>query len=186
MMSERLDSLAASSKSGDEFTPYEVQSKPSAIIKSCQKTITISDKAYDLTLVTMKRSFLLVVKSAESIRPCIPQFVNVNGSDADMSDEELVQGFMDVNPPLKGLCLAIGDHSTCLIPSENSLASSSLAIRLSKKLNLNRPVYVVSDIQAPTDTFDAPDVMSRLYLKIFQFVGANYRASQSDDSKIDQ
>ena len=82
---------------------------------------------------------------------------------AAMSGEALIQSFMNENSSLKGLSLAIGGHSTCLIASENSLASLSLASRLSKSLNNNGPVYVANNLEAI-------DKLEEIYNKIFQFV----------------
>lgn len=180
-------SRSVSQSSGAEAVAFKIQSKPSAVIKSHQRTITIDGKAYELILVTMKRSFLLVVKDAACISSSLglpPPLLNVDGAEADMSGEALIRSFMNVNSPLQGLSLAIGEHSTCLIPSDNSLASTSLATRLSRKLNLNRPVYVASDVKPSTNSLDMTDFMSKLYLKIFQFVNANYPVCAGDDVEI--
>lgn len=165
-----------------ENVSYEVLARPSAVIKHHRKTISHHNQGYDLLLVTMKRSLLLVVKKVEGSVLGLPPLVDGDEKEADLTDLELVQSFMNANPPLRGLSLAIGEHSTCLIPGENSLASSSLATRISRKLNLNRPIYVVSEIQIAADDLDAADLMPNLYLKIFQFVKANYDASHSIDS----
>lgn len=164
-----------------DTVPFEIISKPSATIKTFQDCIVVDENAFELILVTMKRSFLLVIKKRSD--NTLTQFTHPSQGDKveeTMSEDMLVQSFMNQNLPLKGLSLAIGEHSTCLKPSDNSLASTSLASRLSKKLNNGQPVYVASDIQVSSqDTCDLSDFMSKFYLKIFQFVRVNLGKAHS-------
>lgn len=172
------------SSTSSNAVSFEIVSKPSTIIKTFRKIITVDGQSYELILVTMKRSFLLVVKNSNNdLLPNFPSLNKTDDGEVTMTGEMLVQSFMNEDSPLKGLSLAIGEHSTCLVASENPLASTSLASRLSKKFNLNRPVYVANDIQVPHDNCDLTDLMSKLYLKIFQFVGTNYHADHTVEAK---
>lgn len=143
---------------------YKLVSQPSEVIKSVAKTIEIDKVHLKLTLVAMKRSFLLVISNV--------------GDDTvyQINPDDMVRGFSASNLPLQGLSLAIGKHSTTIIDSDNSLASASLATKLSEKLNLNRPVYVANNFQLPYNFVEPDSFMSKLYLKLFQFVKANYNA----------
>ena len=150
--------------------PVKVVSKPSDVIKAFERTISLAGSFYDLTLITMKRSFLLVIDSVDErkiTRPDRKQHAK------NMSSERILESFLVGNPALRGLSLAIGGHSTCLIASEHSLASSSLAVRLSKSLNNNGPVYVANNMQPPNDTPDQFENVTGLHEKIFQFVRNN-------------
>ena len=175
---------AQMSSTSNDAVPFQIVSKPSTIIKTFRKIITIDGQSYELILVTMQRSFMLVVKNCNSnLLPNFPALNQKDDGEVAMSEEMLVQSFMNENLPLKGLSLAIGGHSTCLVASENPLASTSLASRLSKKFNLNRPVYVANDTQTPDDLCELNDLTSKLYLKIFQFVEANYHIDQTVQDK---
>ena len=149
-------------------------SNPSKCINQFQTVINIDEASCHLVLVTMKRSFLLAINCKGFGSLSHPN------TDRVFPREQLICGFMESNPALRGLCLAIGDHSTCLIPSDNSLASATLATRLSKKFNKNRPVYVANNLQLPYDSLDSSTMMSKLYMKVFQFVGANYHCERPD------
>jgi hypothetical protein len=151
-----------------ENISFEVLSKPSNTIRTFYRTVNVAGSSYEMTLVTMKRSFLLVLDNVEG------NFLMRNQNEDVMSREMLIQSFMSDNSSLKGLSLAIGGHNTCLIASENSVASLSLASRLSKSLNNNGPVYVANNLQMPDETLDRVDGISNLYDKIFQFVRQNY------------
>lgn len=118
----------------------------------------------NLTLVIMKRSFLLALSNEH----------NRLAVQGDPTRESLVEGFMSSNSSLKGLSLAIGDCSSCLIPSNSDLNSSTLAMRLSKKFNSNGPVYVANNFDFARDTIDTSEFLSRLYMKVFQFISKNY------------
>lgn len=146
-----MSELNECSTSKKDAPKFEVLAKPSDVIKTFNKTISVAGSYYELTLITMKRSFLLVMEDAQEGR-------NI----AAMSSETLIQSFMRENSSLKGLSLAVGGNATCLIASEHSLASLSLASRLSKTLNNNGPVYVANNIQQSE--------LSSLYEKVFSFV----------------
>jgi hypothetical protein len=168
----------SSSASENHAIPYDVISKPSNVIKTFNKTIRVAESFYEMTLITMKRSFLLAI---ENVEPGGPLGRLNPPTDTTLSSDMLIQSFMSGNNSLKGLSLAIGGHSTCLIASEHSLASLSLASRLSRSLNNNGPVYVANNTQAPSDTLDQQDNVTSLYERIFQFVRQNYKGSQIDD-----
>lgn len=140
-----------------------ILSNPSNVIKYHRRVVTIDGITLSLILVSMKRSFLLTIQNASS-------FDNQD----EISKDGMIMGFMNSNQTIKGLSLAIGDQSTCIINSDNSLDSATLASRLSKKLNLDRPVYVANNYNPPYDTIDDSAFKSKLYLKTFQFVRDTY------------
>lgn len=86
-----------------------------------------------------------------------------------MSQNEIIKSFMESNSSLKGISLAIGEHSTCLI---DSLASATQASRLSNKLH--KPVYMANNMQLSHDTIESSGVKAKLYMKIFQCVRTKY------------
>ena len=145
----------------------KISSRPSEVVRQVEKFIDFNGPLekviIKLTLVTMRRSFLLAINRVNSVKE----------SGDTMSNEDMINCFRDSNTSLNGLSLAIGDQSTCLVPSDNSVASATLATRLSKKLNSNRPVYVASSINL-ADEMSESNLMPKLYLKIFQFLQANY------------
>lgn len=155
--------------------PLVVEANPSNVIKHHQRVLNISGSQINLTLITMKRSFLLVVSNESNSGPTAFEEPTRGDNSDSISKEDMIRGFMGSNSTLKGLSLAIGGLNTCIVNSENSLASATLASRLSKKCNNNRPVYVANNFQFPHDTVDPDEFSAKLYLKIFQFVRANYK-----------
>lgn len=147
---------------------YEVIAQPSEVIHHHEKFIEIEGVRVMLTLVTMKRSFLLVI--GNSGVDILPQ----HSQDPQLERERMIRGFMRSNSTLSGLSLALGEHNTCMIESNSSLASATLASRLSKKLNKNRPVYVANNFQCASNVIDTETLTTKLYLKIFQFVQSKY------------
>jgi len=143
----------------------------SKVIKYVTREVEIEGVRVYLGLVTMKSSFLVVVNS-KSFNDSLDQMDDDH--DKELSREAVIRGFSNSNDSLRGLSLAIGEHSTCLINSESSVASSTLATRLSKKLNQNRPVYVANNFHLPHDTLDPDGFVTKLYMRIFQFVRSNY------------
>lgn len=143
-----------------DVIPIEILSKPSTVIKCFNKTITDNETSYELTLITMKRSFLLVINNIEM---GFLQALRTRQDNITMSESELIESFMNKNTLLRGLSLAISGYSTCLIDSANSVASLSLASRLSKTLNDNGPVYVANNMEAP-------DRLDVIYRQVFQFI----------------
>lgn len=135
---------------------FTVVAEPSQAIKHYEQVVVICGVEVCFTLVTMKRSFLLVIDNPAT------------------APQNAMMGFMKSNSTLKGLSLAIGEHSTCIIDSQSSIASATLASRLSKKFNQNRPVYVANNFQPAHDMIDSEGFISKLYLKTFQFVESNY------------
>lgn len=133
-----------------------------SIIKYFETVIQVGTVDVQLTLITMSRSFLLHLGEPE---------ISARTGDT-LTKEDIARKFMDAN--LKGLCMAIGQHSTCLIESDNSLASATMASRLSKKFNQDRPVYVANNVIVPQHELDSSDFIAKLYLKVFQFVGAHF------------
>lgn len=117
------------------------------MIKTAEKSITLDRVGLTLTLVMMSRSFLLVLRR----------------------EDDSVVPFND-KLALEGLSMALGDYSTSIYNSGDALGCSSLASRLSKSCNKNRPVYV-SNMCGLSD-----ELVSELYPKIFQFVRANLPA----------
>lgn len=156
------ETSTVTNQAGTKKPTYEIISKPSEVIKSIEKEVDIDRVRLTVTLITMKRSLLLVINSADE---CRIQLVD---------PDDLVRGFSASNSPLLGLSLALGKHNTTILESSNSLDSASLATKLSEKLNLNRPVYVANNFQIPYDFVNPDNFMSKLYLKLFQFVNANY------------
>lgn len=152
---------------------YKILSEPSCVIKVHNTTVTLEDIPITMTLVTMKRSFLLALDNRSD------SFTFNTSS----SPEALIEGFMGTNSSLKGLSMAIGDCSSCLIPSNSDLSSSTLALRLSKKFNSGGPVYVANNFEFGRDTIDTSEFLSRLYMKVFQFVGNNYRLQACDTAQ---
>lgn len=167
---ESHESQSRTEKKNVVPTEYTITSKPSKVVQHHQTTIDHDGTTYSLDLVTMKRSFLLVINNVGLGELSMREVEN-----DQMSQEEIIGCFMETNSSLRGLSLAIGEHSTCLIDSENSLASATLATRLSKKFNLNRPVYVANNLQISHGTIDSAGALSNIYVKIFQFVRANYK-----------
>lgn len=172
--------------SSDPQPKCEITSNPSKVIKYFEKTIVVDDAPIKLDLVTMKRSFLLVISNGS--RNSLP--INIlepqkNAPQRELTREELIRGFMDSNSSLKGLSLAISGCSTCIKESDNSLSSATLASRLSKKLNADRPVYVANNIQLPHDSIDSGGLTAKLYLKIFQFVQSNYDGGRQEATNCD-
>lgn len=147
-------------------------SYPSKVIKYFWEIFEINGTAVSLTLITMKKSFLLCINNHKP-GELVGQQESSNMKNSFLT-EQLMRGFMGNNQNLKGLSLAVGDVNTCIVGSENSLESAMLASKLSKKLNFNRPVYVAYNVQLPLDTDDGIGSNARLYLKVFQFVKANY------------
>lgn len=96
----------------------------------------------------MERTFLVVVDEAKSY-DAIP--------------------FSQSKSCLDSLSMAIGDLSTSISYKGNPLVSSSLAIRLSKSCNQNRPVYVANNLQC------SDEQTADLYGIIFQFVRNNHK-----------
>lgn len=170
----------------DEKIPYEILSRPSKCIKVHHKTIMIDSTTYQLVLIRMSRTFLLAINNLNTCTdsiPGIPQRVmaatvgSCDDNTVGLSEDQLIRCFMESNSNLRGLSLAIGDICTCLIESDNSLASSSLATRLSKRLNLSRPVYVANNLQVSQDIIELSQYMSKFYMKVFQFVSSHYNAN---------
>lgn len=168
--------------------PYEILRSPSGVIKTYERVVSIDDTQYQLVLITMSRSFLLSINdltTGEDLYPSLPKrSIPANEGDCNkiqLAQHELIRYFMEAHPNMNGLSLAIGEHSTCLIDSANSLASSTLATRLSKKFNLNRPVYVANNIQVPRNLIDISEFMSKFYMKVFQFVNTHYKANTTSD-----
>lgn len=160
-----------------EASPYELISSPSKTINHYSQILSISDATIELNLVTMKRSFLLVINNVSLEGRGDQREASVDDA---MSIDQMIRGFMNSNDSLKGMSLAIGQCSTCIVNSESSLDSVTLAQRLSKSLNLNRPVYVANNFQYPRDTVDSTEFMTKLYMKIFQFVKNNYKPTADD------
>lgn len=140
-----------------------ITSNPSEIIKHYNRVITIDGVSLGLILVTMRKSFLLSIHN-----------VGILDQNDEISKDSMIRGFMNSNQNLTGLSLAIGDQSTCIMNSDNSLDSATLASRLSKKLNIDRPVYVANNLNLPYDSIDDSTFKSKLYLKVFQFVRDTY------------
>lgn len=147
-------------------------SKPSQIIKHFWELFEINGTAVSLTLVTMRKSFLLCVNNYKPGELTGQQ--EASQLRIGVIRDEILRGFMGTNENLRGLSIAIGELNTCIVSSENSLHSATLASKLSKKLNYNRPVYVAYNVQLPHDTDDGIGSGAKLYLKIFQFVKAHY------------
>lgn len=171
-------------ESGEAKVEYQITSKPSKGINTYHKLIDVDQSTYLLTLLTMSRSFLLSISNVRvgsNLLPGLPRQLmddiedEKNSDDIKMPHSTLIRCFAESDSRLKGLSLAIGERSTCLIESENSLASCTLASRLSKKFNLNRPVYVVNNIEIPRDQIDVSDFMCKFNMKMFQFVGAKFK-----------
>lgn len=143
-----------------------ITSNPSNVIRHHNKVINIDGVSLSLTMVTMKRSFLLTIQNAGN-----------SDRTEEISKDSIIRGFMVSNRNLNGLSLAIGEQSTCIINSDNSLDSATLASRLSKKLNLDRPVYVANSSNVPYDTIEGNTFKSKLYLKVFQFARDTFRCN---------
>lgn len=158
-----------------------VISNPSKVIGHHRQLINIEDVSLELNLVTMKRSFLLSINNVDldGFRDFGEQQIPLNSGGEEqvnvITRDDMIRGFMDSNSTMKGLSLAIGQHNTCLMNSDNSIASATLASRLSKKLNQNRPVYVANNFQFSNDTLELDSFMAKLYMKVFQFVRNNYK-----------
>lgn len=153
-------------------SPCVVTSKPSKVITNHDTFVEVNGVSIHSSLVLMKRSFLLVLNNA-----CLSQRASIKTAiDGDkITKEEVIRGFMNTNTTLRGLSLGIGEHSSCLIESDESIISSTLATRLSKKINRNRPVYVANNIKLPQEELDPSGFMAKLYLRVFQFVNAHYK-----------
>lgn len=146
-----------------EVTPaskYEVVAKPSKVLNYYSETTRVGNAQVHLMMTTMSRTFLLVITDAK------PQMNNLS-SEASY--------FTDNNCSLDGLSVAIGEHSTPIIGLDETLGSGTLASRLSKKFNQNRPVYVANNLRVPPDTLDNMEFMTRLFLSVSRFVAANYK-----------
>lgn len=146
--------------------PYELISEPSKVIRTVDTVLDIDRVRLRLVLVTMRRSFLLVISQPDANKV------------HQVDPFDMIRGFTASDMPLQGLSLALGKHNTTIVESENSLASATLATRLSEKFNLNRPVYVSNNFQLPYDFVNPDMFMSKLYLKIFQFVKTNYNPEE--------
>lgn len=147
-------------------------SKPSSVMKHFWEVLEVNGTAISLTLVTMRNSFLLCINNYKPGELTGQQ--ELSQLRIGVVRDGLLRGFMGTNENLRGLSLAIGELNTCIVSSENSLHSATLASKLSKKLNSNRPVYVAYNVQLPHDTDDGIGSSAKLYLKIFQFVKAHY------------
>lgn len=136
--------------------------EPSEVIKHFEKVISLDQMKVRLHLVTMRRTFLLQIG---------------NDDDSKLEDADPIRsGFSGSNHALDGLSLAIGDQATHITSSGNLLESASLASRLSKSVNRNRPVYIANNFIYPTRyTNEHGQLASQLYMKIFQFVRSNYK-----------
>lgn len=144
-----------------------VTSNPSNVIKHFEELITVGQTRARLNLITMKRTFLLDISH------------NSIFSDAISNDKpkasHLIDGLNTNNTALNGLSLALGDYNTIISFRGDTHASSNLATRLSKSLNKNRPVYVSNNLEYSLDpVMEQGNLTSLLYMKIFQFVKANY------------
>lgn len=118
------------------------------MIQATEKVITYDDIRIHLTLLSMHRTFLLVLER--------------DGYSTNF----------DQTSPLEGLSMAIGEYSSPIYNSGDPLASSSLAARLSKSCNKSKPVYVANNSGA------SEEITSNLYMNIFQFVKANYKPGE--------
>lgn len=163
--------VQGSSNDGSQNLHNQI-SNPSEVIKHFWEFIEINGTAISMTLITMKRSFLLTVNNFKPSE-LTGQYQTEKHSVGVLKDS-IKRGFMGTNNNLKGLSLAIGELNTCIIGCENSLDSAMLASKLSKKLNDNKPVYVAYNVQLPLDTEDGIGSTAKLYMKVFQFVSANY------------
>lgn len=137
---------------------YETISRPSKRIGHFEDIIKNDQVSLRLTLITMKRSFLL------AINPC----VHFGAEDARISKEQFAKSYLD------GLSLALGDLYTCIIDrgDESSVASCTLASRLSRSVNGNKPVYVSVNHSIPSENIE------NVYQKIFRFVKLHYSLVQ--------
>lgn len=117
------------------------------MIKAVEKVIVVDEARIHLTLIIMHRTFLLVLKRDQ-------------GNHTPIFGQSLA---------LEGLSMALGDFSSSIFNSGDSLSSSSLATRLSKSCNKNKPVYVANNCGIPGES------ITDLYMKAFQFVRANYK-----------
>jgi len=153
--------------------------KPSRSIRTYSETISFDASSYHMILVVMDKTFLISINSVTKRSFLFPNLLEQvsphteNNEGLKKIEDEDMSSLTDSN--LKGLSMAVGEYSTCLIDSDNSLASTSLATRLSRKLNNNRPVYVANNLNMPSDLVDMSDFMSKFYMKVFQFISANYR-----------
>lgn len=148
-----------------------------------RQVISIDGASIELNLVTMKRSFLIAINNVDLVQSQgfdvqIPFTGNEDNKSSDVTRDDMIRGFMDSNMSMQGLSLAIGKHNTCLINSDNSLASATLASRLSRKLNLDRPVYVANNFQFPDNTVESDTFQAKLYMKVFQFVNNYYKCEK--------
>lgn len=150
----------------------ETISRPSKTIRLYETTICIEDVPINLTLVTMKHSILIVIHDSGS-KPIL-NLGDMSAENKHIAREIMIQGFMSSNTSLKGLALGIGEHGTYIISSDSALNSATLASRISKKLNANRPVYVANNITQPQQVLDSDTVIAKFYMKVFQFVRSNY------------
>lgn len=184
--------MAAEKNPEDSHTSVscDIIAKPSKGIGVHETTLSLENVPVGLTLVTMKRSLLLVIHDTDSNSAFRFLDIDATGMNEHMAREMMIQGFTNSNRALKGLALSIGDHSTCIISSENSLNSATLASRISKKLNYNRPVYVASNLEQPQHVLDSGMVMAKFYMRVFEFVKSNYRSTdqepQQDKTTDDQ
>lgn len=137
--------------------------EPSKYVKYFKQTLVLDESQIELRLVTMRRSFLLVISGLDDGD-------NLDDEASEVSRDAMIKGFMESNNRMKGMSLAIGQSSTCILNSNNSLNSTSLAERLSKCLNQNRPVYVANNF----GMIKSGEFIDKLYMKIFQFVKNHY------------
>lgn len=151
-------------------------SKPSKTISVHEATISIEDVPINLTLVAMKHSLLLVIHDSDS-QP-VMNLGDLGPADRHVSREVMIQGFMNSNSSLRGLALGIGEHGTCIISSDNALNSATLASRISKKLNANRPVYVANNLTQPQQVLDSDIVIAKFYMRVFQFIRSHYNCAE--------
>lgn len=156
----------------------ETVSKPSRTLCMHETTLSLEDIPVGVTLITMERSLLLVIHDCDSS----PNFkfagINEHAANEHTIRDMMIQGFMESNKALRGLALGIGDHSTCIISSDNALSSATLASRISKKLNQNRPVYVANNLQQSQHILDSDMVMAKFYMRVFQFVRSKYCSNE--------
>lgn len=131
--------------------------QPSTVSRHYEKVVMIEDKPIKLTLICMKKSFLLHVGTPVSKK------------------ESVMQGFTSENKSLDNLSLAVGQHCTVIMnaKSEHSTTSSKYALSMSKSINNDRPVYVSFSLGVTFDNVNAK-FLKKLNFVMFNFVRDHY------------